>query len=71
MNRSRRGASVSGGSVPANSHRHGRERLSAPGKNAESFGTVNMHPKIPDHFDVDRARCKNTTFEYFCSAVLD
>lgn len=38
---------------------------------ADDADRLDVLQEIFKHFDVDRARYKNTSFEYFCSAVLD
>jgi len=38
---------------------------------AEDADRLDVLQEILKHFDVDRARYKNNSFEYFCSAVLD
>lgn len=38
---------------------------------AEKADRADVLQEILKHFDVSRARYKNNSFEYFCSAVLD
>lgn len=32
---------------------------------------IDILKRLLNHFDVDRARAKNRSFDYFCAAVLD